>query len=54
MARAHSGTKVKLSTFDRMVAVIPYVVVTLLCLLILLPYLNVVALSFNDGKDAAR
>ena len=54
MARAHSGNKVKMSAFDRVVAVVPYVVVTLLCLLILLPSLNVVALSFNDGKDAAR
>ncbi len=54
MAGWHSGNKVRMSTFDRVVAVVPYVAVTLLCLLILLPYLNVVALSFNDGKDAAR
>ena len=54
MAGWHSGNKVRMSAFDRVVAVVPYVLVTLLCLLILLPYLNVVALSFNDGKDAAR
>ena len=54
MNHSHSKNKVKMSTFDRVVAIVPYVVVTLLCLLILLPYLNVVALSFNDGKDAAR
>ena len=48
MARRHKGTKVRMSTFDRVVAVVPYVVVTLLCLLILLPYLNVVLGDLND------
>ena len=54
MANTQSRNKVRLSGLDRIVAVIPYLVVTLLCLLILLPYLNVLALSLNDGKDAAR
>ncbi len=39
---------------DRLVSVVTYVIVIALCLLILLPCLNVLALSFNDGKDAAR
>lgn len=39
---------------DRVVSVVTYTIVIALCLLILLPCLNVMALSFNDGKDAAR
>ncbi len=39
---------------DRVVSVVTYTIVIVLCLLILLPCLNVLALSFNDGKDAAR
>ncbi len=39
---------------DRVVSVVTYTIVIALCLLILLPCLNVLALSFNDGKDAAR
>ena len=54
MQKAHINNKVRQSLGDRVVGVIPYVVVTTLCLLILLPYLNVFALSFNDGQDAAR
>lgn len=34
--------------------VIIYGVIAALCLLIILPCANIVALSFNDGKDAAR
>ncbi|MBQ9951876.1 MAG: carbohydrate ABC transporter permease [Clostridia bacterium] len=50
----NNGTKVKMSTGDKVVSVITYTIVIALCLLILLPCLNVLALSFNDGQDAAR
>lgn len=43
-----------MSIADGVVSVFTYAVVISLCLLILLPCLNVLALSFNNGKDAAR
>lgn len=46
--------KIKTSAADKTVSLITYTIVILLCLVILLPCLNVLALSFNDGKDAAR
>ena len=45
---------ISLSSGDRALAVITYTLVTLLCLVIILPCLNVLALSLNDGKDSAR
>lgn len=46
--------KVKRSLGERIIQVIIYLVLIAICLLIVLPCLNVVALAFNDGKDAAR
>ena len=46
--------KIRRSKSDWAVTIITYILVTGLCLLIILPCLNVLALSFNDGKDAAR
>ncbi len=46
--------KVKKTPMDRAVSIVTYIIVIALCLVILLPCLNVLALSFNDGKDAAR
>ena len=54
MANMNNGTKVKMSAGDKVVSVVTYIIVIALCLLILLPCLNVLALSFNDGQDAAR
>lgn len=54
MANMNNGTKVKMSTGDKVVSVVTYTIVIALCLLILLPCLNVLALSLNDGQDAAR
>ena len=54
MANMYNGTKVKMSAGDKAVSIVTYTIVIVLCLLILLPCLNVVALSFNDGQDAAR
>ena len=54
MANMYNGTKVKMSAGDKAVSVVTYTIVIALCLLILLPCLNVLALSFNDGQDAAR
>ncbi|MGL4345019.1 MAG: carbohydrate ABC transporter permease [Cellulosilyticaceae bacterium] len=46
--------KVKESFGDQMIQVFIYFVVIALCLAIILPCLNVLALSFNDGADAAK
>ncbi len=54
MAKTNENGKIKSSAADKTVSIVTYVVVIALCLLILLPCLNVLALSFNDGKDAAR
>ena len=51
---ANKTSHVKSSPADRAVGVVTYVIVIALCLVILLPCLNVLALSLNDGKDAAR
>ena len=54
MQHLQKGTKVKRSPGERIIQVIIYLVLIAVCLLIVLPCLNVVALAFNDGKDAAR
>ena len=54
MANMNNGTKVKMSAGDKAVSVVTYIIVIALCLMILLPCLNVLALSLNDGQDAAR
>lgn len=54
MANMNNGTKVKMSAGDKAVSIVTYIIVIVLCLTILLPCLNVLALSFNDGQDAAR
>ena len=54
MAKTNENGKIKSSAADKTVSIVTYVVVIALCLLILLPCLNVLALSFNYGKDAAR
>ena len=47
------GTKVKRNLNERIMQFFIYLILTAFCLLIILPCLNVLALSFNDGKDAA-
>lgn len=47
-------SKVKESLGDRLIQVLIYLVVIGLCLLIIIPCINVLALSFNDGADAAK
>ena len=39
---------------DQALQILIYLIIIALCLIILLPCLNVVALAFNDGADAAR
>lgn len=39
---------------DQAIQVLIYIIVIALCLVILLPCINVVALAFNDGADAAK
>ena len=49
-----ANNKVKSGLADRIVQGIIYLIIISLCLIILLPCLNVLALSFNDGADAAK
>ncbi|MGL6221222.1 MAG: carbohydrate ABC transporter permease [Lacrimispora sphenoides] len=44
----------KTNPMDLAMQILIYILIIALCLIILLPCLNVLALSFNDGKDAAR
>ena len=46
--------KIKESPGDRVIQFIIYLFLIALCLAILIPCLNVLALSFNDGADAAK
>ena len=48
------GNKIKVNKVDTFIQILIYLSVILFCLAILLPCLNVLVLSFNDGKDAAR
>lgn len=49
-----NNRQIKYSLSDTIVKWIIYIIVILICAAIVLPCLNVVALSFNDGADAAR
>lgn len=44
----------KLSAGEKIVKFVNYALIILLCLSIVLPFLNILALSFNAGKDAER
>ncbi|BBI30861.1 carbohydrate ABC transporter permease [Cohnella abietis] len=44
----------KISTGEKVTRIVIYVTIILLCLSIILPLLNIFALSFNSGKDAER
>lgn len=46
--------KIKHSPSEIAVQVVIYITLIALCLIIILPCLNVLALSFNEGKDAAK
>lgn len=46
--------KVKTSTPEKILQVLIYIIVIALCFSIILPCLNILALAFNDGTDAAR
>jgi len=46
--------KIKTSLWEKVLQAIIYMILIALCLIILLPCINVLALSFNDGKDAAK
>ncbi|NLX82619.1 MAG: carbohydrate ABC transporter permease [Clostridiales bacterium] len=48
------SNKVKDDLADTLVQVVIVILVTLFCLTILLPFINIFALAFNDGRDAAR
>jgi len=54
MKAATKGVKVKESRSDRIIQAIIYLAIIIICVLILAPCLNVLALSFNDGNDAAK
>lgn len=44
----------KVSTSERIIQIIIYLLLIALCIIIVFPCLNILALSFNDGKDAAK
>lgn len=46
--------KVKRSQREQILQVMIYMIIIAICLVIVLPCLNVLALSFNDGADAAK
>ncbi|HWT74000.1 MAG TPA: carbohydrate ABC transporter permease [Mobilitalea sp.] len=52
----HKNTKsnIKAGFSEQMIQILIYCALIALCLIIVLPCINIVALSFNDGKDAAR
>lgn len=53
-SKAVAGTKIRMSGGDRAIQIVIYAVICALCFIILFPCLNVLALSFNDGADAAK
>ena len=52
--KTNVNRRIRISAADRAVSIFTYFVIIALCVVILLPCLNVLALFFNDGKDAAR
>lgn len=52
--KAIKKTQIKESLGDRVIQWGIYAVLIILCLVIIIPCMNVVALSFNDGADAAK
>ncbi|MGZ9586502.1 carbohydrate ABC transporter permease [Paenibacillus marinisediminis] len=42
----------KISIGERIFRIVTYSIIILLCLSIILPFLNILALAFNEGKDA--
>ncbi|BBH23775.1 maltose ABC transporter permease [Paenibacillus baekrokdamisoli] len=44
----------KLSVGEKVFKVINYLIIIALCLSIILPFLNIIALAFNPGKDAEK
>ncbi len=49
-----AGNKIKSSLSEKLIQAIIYFLLIALCLIILLPCINVLALSFNEGTDAAK
>lgn len=50
----NATSKIKASFSEQVIQVIIYCILIALCLVIILPCINIIALSFNDGKDAAK
>lgn len=48
------NNRIKASLSEQVLQVVIYCILIGICLMIILPCINIVALSFNDGKDAAR
>lgn len=47
-------SRIKATGSEQALQILIYIIITVLCLIIILPCINIVALSFNDGKDAAK
>ncbi len=48
------NNRIKAGLSEQVLQAVIYCILIAICLMILLPCINIVALSFNDGKDAAR
>lgn len=46
--------KIKETLAERIIQIVIVLMITLFCLTIIFPFLNVIALAFNEGKDAAK
>ncbi len=49
-----AGSKIQTSLSEKIIQTIIYCLLIAVCLIILLPCINVLVLSFNEGKDAAK
>jgi putative aldouronate transport system permease protein len=52
--RRHTKNRIKYGFSERIIQAMIYGILIALCLVIILPCINILALSFNDGKDAAK
>jgi putative aldouronate transport system permease protein len=50
----YTKSKIKAGFSEQVLQIMIYCILITLCLVIILPCINIVALSFNDGKDAAK
>lgn len=54
IARPHRGNRIKKTPGERVFTVCNFLFFTLICFMTVYPFINTLALSFNEGKDALR